>query len=55
MKVSNKPKDLGVSFTSDDLKSARAKTGTGMNIESLQIVNGSFRFKGTLPDVARSK
>ena len=28
---------------------------TGMNIESLQIVNGSFHFKGTLPDVARSK
>ncbi len=28
---------------------------TGMNIESLQIVNGTFHFKGTLPDVARSK
>jgi hypothetical protein len=28
---------------------------TGMNIESLQMVNGSFKFKGTLPDVASSK
>lgn len=28
---------------------------TGMNIESFQVVNGSIHFKGTLPDVARSK
>jgi len=27
----------------------------GMNIQSLQIANGSITFKGTLPDVARSK
>jgi hypothetical protein len=31
------------------------KSITGMNIESLQIINGSIHFKGTLPDVARSK
>jgi hypothetical protein len=27
----------------------------GMNIESLQIVNGSIKFKGTLPDISSSK
>jgi hypothetical protein len=27
----------------------------GMNLESLQIVNGSIKFKGTLPDISSSK
>jgi hypothetical protein len=57
-KVGNLPFTQKIQDNKDSLARSAAtlmRSITGMNIESLQIVNGSFRFKGTLPDVARSK